>query len=140
VRNIAKVAAIIVSITGLIQLVLGLLFWVGRAQTLISLHMVIGFLFVLSTWIIAGVGLRAGAGAMAAFTLAWGVVVIALGMTQAQLFPGAYHWIVRVAHLAVGVVAMALAGRLSRQIRDRWGTERKSPIPGTGNVHPRVKP
>ena len=141
-RNVVKVASIMVPITGLIQLVLGLLFWVGSVQALIPLHMQLGLLFVLSTWVIAGASIRARVSApVAGFTLVWGVIVIALGMTQAQIFPGPYHWIVRVAHLAVGIVAMALAGRLTRELRQQWaGVGEKSRIPGTRDVHPKVTP
>ena len=37
-------------------------------------------------------------------------------MTQIQLMPGPFHWIVEVAHLAVGVVAIALGAQLANAI------------------------
>jgi len=37
-------------------------------------------------------------------------------MTQMQLFPGVNHWVVRVLHLLVGLIAMTLAGQLGARI------------------------
>jgi hypothetical protein len=36
-------------------------------------------------------------------------------MTQAQLLPGSFHWIIQVLHLLVGIVALGLADSLARR-------------------------
>ena len=46
----------------------------------------------------------------------WGFIVLVLGMTQTQIFPGSAHWVVRVIHLLVGVGAIAQGERLARAI------------------------
>jgi hypothetical protein len=38
--------------------------------------------------------------------------VVLFGSTQVTILPGDSHWLVRVAHLAVGFVAIGLAERL----------------------------
>jgi hypothetical protein len=53
---------------------------------------------------------------LALFATAWGLATLVFGMTQIQLMPGPFHWIVEVAHLGVGVVAIALGAQLANAI------------------------
>jgi len=94
-----------------VQVILGIAFWTGRWIGLVNVHMAVGVLFVLALWVIAvgAIGQHKG---LAAFGLLWGVVIIALGMTQQQILVGDLHWVVRVLHLVVGVAAMPIAERL----------------------------
>jgi hypothetical protein len=128
-RTASRVMGMVVGITGLFQIVLGLLFWTGVAQFLIPLHMVVGIVFVLALWTTAGLAIKARAPiGPIALAFAWGAVVILLGVAQAQILPGPNHWIIRVLHLAVGLAAMAQAGGLARRIRDGAAGE---PVPAT---------
>jgi hypothetical protein len=107
----------LVRMTGLIQLLLGVLFWTGSATGLIPAHVVIGFLFVLGLWGLALAARRAGLSAMAAFTGAWGALVAVLGSAQTRLVPGAAHWTVQALHLALGVMAVGLGETLAGRLR-----------------------
>jgi hypothetical protein len=101
----------------LVQLVLGVIFWTGRAVGLTGLHMLLGVLFVVALWTLALLCARAGAPrGLVASTVVWGAIVLLLGMTQAQILPGGLHWTVRVVHLLVGMAAMGFAGRLAMSI------------------------
>src|ERR671937_3178305 len=96
----ATIAHTLIRIAGPIQLGLGALFWTYNALNLIPLHMLIGLLLVLALWVLAGVGARSGVHpALVGVAFVWGLVVVALGMTQTQLLPGPLHWIVQVLHL-----------------------------------------
>jgi len=111
-----------VSITGLTQIVMGVLFWTGHAMALVPAHMVIGFVFVLGLWTLAVLAARAGAPrGLVAFALVWGLVVPAFGFAQLQLLPGPLHWIIRVVHLLIGMVAMGLADALFKRSRASTG-------------------
>jgi len=113
-RTATTVALLAVRITGAIQLVLGILFWTGNALGLVPVHMLIGSLFVLALWTLCIFGARAGLRpSMVLATLAWSLVLPALGMTQMQILPGSMHWVVRVVHLATAGIAMGQAHRLS---------------------------
>ena len=113
-----KVTRGLVGITGIIQLVLGVLFWTGHAMALVPLHMILGSVFVLALWTLAVLAARAGAPVgLVATTLVWGLLLPALGMGQMQLLPGPGHWVIRVAHLLMGLVAMGLAGALFARVR-----------------------
>jgi len=51
-----------VRLTGVTQVLLGLLFWTGRALPLVPVHMAIGLTFVLALWVLSGLAARARAG------------------------------------------------------------------------------
>ena len=113
-----RITMLVIRITGIFQVLLGIVFWTGNALPLIPVHMLVGSIFVISLLVL---GIRAavkGAGAgPAALVIGWGAVVLAFGMVQAQILPGPYHWIIRTLHLLVGIAAMGLADRLSRRMK-----------------------
>ncbi len=113
----ANVLRILVSAIGAIMIVLGLLFWTGNAFALLPLHMLLGVALVLMLWIIAVMALVARVNPILALVaLIWGLIVPILGITQFQLLPGSLHWIIQTLHLLVGLIAIALANMLARQI------------------------
>src|SRR5690348_6216321 len=117
-KGTTVVAQMLVRISGLILIVLGVLFWTGSALSLIPLHMLLGLVLVLALWVLAGVAARAGVSAgFVALAIVWGLIVLALGMAQTKLMPGSAHWVIRVLHLLVGLAAMGLAERLAARIR-----------------------
>lgn len=99
-----------------VQVILGLGFWTGNWPGLVNIHMLIGVLFVLSLWTLAGVALsqRRAAG-LAVFALLWGVVIAGLGMSQRGILVGDLHWVIRVLHLVISLAAMPIAERLAPQ-------------------------
>src|SRR5690348_1338961 len=116
-RITANVLRILVSAIGAIMIVLGLLFWTGNAFGLLPLHMLLGIALVLILWIIAVMALVARVNPILALVaLIWGLIVPILGITQFQLLPGSLHWIIQALHLLVGLIAIALANILARQI------------------------
>jgi hypothetical protein len=91
---------------------LGIGFWTGHWANLVNVHMAIGSLFVIALWVIAESPARTAARSPRRFGFVWGVIVLALGMTQQGILIGSLHWIVRVLHLAIGIAAMPIAERL----------------------------
>lgn len=104
----------LIRVTGLLQIVLGLIFWTGNLLNLIPLHMVIGLVFVLALWVLAVLTARSGVNlGFVALALVWGLFVLILGVTQTDLLPGAAHWVIQVVHLLVGMAAIGLGNRLA---------------------------
>jgi hypothetical protein len=125
-RITANVLRILVSAIGAIMIVLGLLFWTGNAFALLPLHMLLGVALVLMLWVIAVMALVARVNPILALVgLVWGLIVPILGITQFQLLPGSLHWIIQALHLLVGIIAIALANILARQI-EQTSAMRKS--------------
>jgi hypothetical protein len=97
-----------------VQLVVGIALWTGHGYSMVGMHMAIGIVFVVLLWSIAIIALvkrqRMGLGLLA---LVWGVIIVAVGMTQQRVLPGDLHWIVRVLHLVISVAAMPIAEKLA---------------------------
>ncbi len=112
-KTTTTIATVVIRAAGLVQIVLGILFWTGHALGLVQIHMLIGGLFVLAIWTLCVLAARAGVRTSAVLiALAWSLVLPALGMTQMQILPGPGHWVVRVVHLLTAVLAMGQAQRL----------------------------
>jgi hypothetical protein len=112
------VAQMGVRILGIIQIILGVLFWIGMALGLVNLHMVIGLLFVISLWVLCGVAIKAHvSGGFIALGIIWGLIVIWLGMTQRTMMIGSMHWVIRVLHLLVGLAAMGIGENMAKRIK-----------------------
>ena len=116
-RTATLITLWIVRLTGITQIVLGVLFWTGRGLTYIPLHMSIGFLLVLGLWVLALLALLTRARpALVGFAFLWGLALPAFGMTQATILIGPWHWTIRVIHLLMGLAALAVADRLAAHV------------------------
>jgi hypothetical protein len=107
-----------IRVTGVTQLVLGVLFWDRRALALIPVHMLVGMIFVSALLVTVGLAARAGlARARTSLLVAYTVAIPIFGYFHPRLLPGSAHWVVQVLHLAVGLGAMVIAARLAKYIR-----------------------
>lgn len=131
-RTATTIIQMVLRVLGLIMIVLGLLFWTGNALNLIGMHMLIGIIVVLLLWALAIMAARSGVSlGLVALAIAWGLIVVALGMTQNQLLPGDAHWVIKVLHLLVGIVALGIAERLAGSIK-----RSRTPAPQQENMVP----
>ena len=119
-RRATTAAQMLVRATFVVQLVLGVLFWTGRALDWVPLHQTIGFLLVFGLWTLAVLAARAGVRPpLVALAAVWGLVVPVLGLTQTELLVGSAHWLIEVLHLLVGVAAVGMAEGLAARIKER---------------------
>ena len=113
----------LIRITGLVQIILGTLFWIIQNDALIPVHVLVGSVLVISLWVLAFLAAHAGVDwRWAALAIAWGFLVVILGLTQTRLLPGPAHWLIPVFHLLIGLGAIGLGEGLAasiRQIRNR---------------------
>lgn len=118
VKTATVVVQMLIRTCGVMLIVLGLLFWLGTARSLIPIHMLLGITLVLGLWALAGLTARAGVSpGLAGVAAVWGLLVLLLGLDQTSLLPGPMHWLVQVAHLLVGLGAIGLAEVLGGQAR-----------------------
>ncbi len=111
--NALAAAGWIVRVTGLVMIVLGLLIWAGVATAIVPVHLLLGIVLVIALWTTAALARRAGARpALPAIAIAWGLLVVVLGIAQSAILPGDGHVVVQVVHLAVGIVAIGLGEAL----------------------------
>jgi hypothetical protein len=112
-RAIAVTRAIVLT-AGIVQLVLGSLFWAHIARTLVPLHIVVGTVLVLSLWTLAVFAARAGAPVpLVLLTAVWGLLLPFVGLSQDDWLRGPAHWLIDTLHLLLGLVAMGLAMALA---------------------------
>jgi hypothetical protein len=107
-----------IRVAGLAALFLGLLFWSGRFYEYLHVHMGLGFVTVIAVWVLAVMCLRkraASVGLIAAASV-WGVVTVVLGMGQTNMLVGDYHALVQIAHLVMGLGAIAFGTILSKSL------------------------
>lgn len=117
-KTATTLAQMLVRATGLSLLVLGLLFWTGHALSLLQVHILLGFVLVLSLWALAILAARAGVSrGLVLLAIVWGFVTPALGLMHGRLMTGSSHWMMRVLHLLVGMAAMGQAEGLARRIK-----------------------
>ena len=113
--RLPRVLMMLMRISGTIQIIVGIALWTGHWRSIVGLHMNNGIVFVLLLFAIALTALvRRRAIGLAVFAIAWGVLVGMFGFSQQRFLVGDLHWIVRVAHLAVGLTALGIAERLTR--------------------------
>ncbi|MFL5806891.1 MAG: hypothetical protein ACJ8CR_34825 [Roseiflexaceae bacterium] len=117
-KTATTIAQMLLRLAGLIAIVLGLLFWTGNFLQLRTIHMLAGFVVVLSLWTLAGLAARAGVQiGLVALAIVWGLIVLILGMTQTQLLPGSAHWVIQVLHLLLGLGAIGQGEGLAARIK-----------------------
>jgi len=109
-----------IRVLGVVQLVLGIIFWTGNALGLVDLHQLIGILLVLGLWTQAAMAHRAGVpGGLVAGAAVYGLLVPIVGLTQRDLFPGSAHWVIQVIHLLLGIGLLAVAESLATRAKAR---------------------
>jgi hypothetical protein len=108
----------LIRVCAVVLIALGILFWTGNALPLVPLHTLVGLVLVLALWTLAGLAARAGVSLpLVAAAVAWGLVVPVFGLTQDGLLTGDAHWVIRVLHLLVGLVAVGMGEALGARIR-----------------------
>jgi hypothetical protein len=117
-KTALTITQMLIRASGVLQLILGVLFWIGLAKNLVLLHMGIGILLTLLLWVMAFLAGQAGAKpGRVILTVAWGAIMALFGLTQAGLLPGSFHWVIQVIHLLVGVGAIGQAEGLTRGMK-----------------------
>jgi hypothetical protein len=107
---VIRIASIVLSFAGVLALILGLLIWAGTDSNLVQMHMLLGLLAVGALWVI-GFGQdfsTGGSWVIAACALGVGGTLIFIGMTQTSLMVGAFHWVIQLVHLVLGVLVIGI--------------------------------
>lgn len=100
----------VASIIGLGALLLGLAFWLFHID-LINIHMLFGLIVTLS---LLGLGIAMlfsrGLRLLGIISIIYAPILPIFGMTQSGLLIGDLHWLIRIAHMLVGIGALVLIG------------------------------
>ena len=107
---VIRIASAVLSLAGLLALLLGLLFWTGSALNLMQMHMLLGLLAV-GALLVIGIGQafsKGGSWVIAVLALVVVAATVMLGMTQASLMVGEFHWVIQVIHLVLGLLTIGV--------------------------------
>jgi hypothetical protein len=119
-RMTLTIVQMLVRITGVLQLILGLLIWAENMLNLISIHTLIGLIFVVALWVLAVLSTRAGVPiGLGAGVVILGLIALVFGMIQVSLLPGSAHWVIQVVHLLIGMAAVASGEIIGGRVRRR---------------------
>lgn len=103
----------VLRIAGLGALVLGLLFWFFQID-LINIHMLFGLAVALTLLIISLLAVfTKGMRLLGIIGIVYAFILPIFGLNQVELLVGNLHWLIQVAHLLVGIGALAYAGILA---------------------------
>jgi len=108
---INRYAVAVVTLAGALALITGLVLWFGGAASLVSMHMLLGFLTVASMGIVAIRQALSSAGSwiLALIALSVGALTIYVGMNQAAMRLGENHWLIQIGHLVLGILTIGVA-------------------------------
>ena len=126
---VVRIASIVLRIGGALAVILGILFWSGNALNLVPIHMLLGLLVVLSLWIV-GIGQAFSSGGswpLAGGALLLGLLVIVVGMTQSSLIVGSFHWVIKVVHLLLGILAVGMGQIAAARWRSSSAIRKEQP-------------
>lgn len=102
----------------LVEVILGILFWLGKATGLTQLHVALGFVLVICMLALAGgaIARRAPAG-LAALVIVWALVLPVVGFWQLKVATSGAHVAVQVLHLLLGLGAAGVSERLAARAK-----------------------
>ena len=112
------VASWAVRVGGLVALVLGLFIWIlpGAAAGIRPLHMLAGVIITVGLLVLSLAGFRGGKPALPLAGILVAVILPVFGMTQSTILVDGPHFLVQLAHLAVGIVAIGIGEALMLHI------------------------
>jgi hypothetical protein len=117
-KTAVTVSHMTIRVSGLLLILLGIAIWTGRADQFTPLHELLGFVLVLSLWVLSFLAARAGvAMRWVVVAVAWGLVAPILGLTQQSLLTGDLHWTIQVLHLLIGLGAIGQGENLARLMK-----------------------
>jgi hypothetical protein len=111
--NFVRILQWIARIAWLGALLLGLLDWIFGID-LISLHILFGLALGLSLLVLGIILVSTRGTTLAGITgIVYAFILPIFGLTQSRLLTGNLHWLIQLAHLLVGVGAIALVQVMS---------------------------
>ena len=115
------ISIMVLRVAVLLALILGILFWTGNFQNLTLIHMLLGFIVVISLWVIglAQGFTKGGSFGLAVATFVVGLLLAIVGLYQDNWLPGSAHWVIQVIHLLLGLSAIGLGEMTAARTRRR---------------------
>ncbi len=112
-----KTLQMAIRIIGMIQLVLGIIFWTGNADKFVIVHILLGLILTIALFMLTFRAYRAGVLRWLVILAAvWAVGLPAWGLLQEKIFPESLTWLAQVLHLVCGLGAVGIGEMLAMHI------------------------
>jgi hypothetical protein len=148
--NAVRLISVLARIALMITLAFGLLYWIAQllrwSGLLVflahigfpAIHELFGVTGALGLLILGGIALlNRGSRALGAGGVIYALLFPVFGMTQTLILTGGLHWLIQVAHLLVGLGAMALVQQIEKRYQ-RLKLAGAGAASSTGDVSSRV--
>ncbi|HEY4914907.1 MAG TPA: hypothetical protein VIJ91_13430 [Candidatus Dormibacteraeota bacterium] len=123
-KTAATVSLMTIRVSGVLLILLGIIIWTGHADQVIPVHELLGFVLVLSLWVLSYLAARAGVTmTWVVVAVAWGLLAPILGLTQQGLLTGDWHWTIQVLHLLIGLGAIGQGENLALRMKQVAATQ-----------------
>ena len=110
----------VIRITGMIQLILGLIVWVGKVDSFIWIHILIGSILTIALFMLVYQAYRAGVSrGFVLLAIVWAVGLPIWGLAQDKILPTSYLLISQILHVLCGLGAIGIGEMLGVQIRKK---------------------
>jgi len=107
----------LIRIVGLLQLVLGIVFWTGNAEKLVIAHILLGLVLTIALLLLTFRAYRTGVVRWLVIMAAvWAVGLPLWGILQEKIFPESLTWLAQVLHLLCGLGAIGIGEMLAVHI------------------------
>jgi len=122
------ISIMVLRLAVLLALILGILFWTGNFQNLTLIHMLLGFIVVISLWVIglAQGFTKGGSFGLAVATFVVGLLLTIVGLYQDNWLIGSAHWVIQVIHLLLGLSAIGLGEMIVARTRRRLQVQQQA--------------
>jgi hypothetical protein len=105
-----------------VQLIMGVLIWMGQGASFANAHTGLGLLFCVLVVALAVVGKAAGAPKTLTWVvILWAIVTVVVGAGQRRLLVGDTHWLIQVVHLGLGLGMAAQSERIAKAVKAKSG-------------------
>ncbi len=113
------IVSLIARLALMAALLLGLLYWIFNIS-FIDIHMWLGITGATGFLVLGVVALfTRGMRLLGVGSIVYAIILPIFGMTQARILPGELHWLIRTAHMLVGIGAMMLALHVEKRYKRR---------------------
>jgi hypothetical protein len=113
-----RISSMVVRVSALIVIILGILLWTGNFDNVKLIHQVFGSIIVLGLWAVGIIqATQGGSPILATVAVLWGAIVTYVGLSQENWATGNNHWLIQVAHLIFGLVAIGLVEMIGARAR-----------------------
>jgi len=114
----ASMLQMVIRISGVIQLILGIMVWASKFEVVTSIHILVGAILTIALLMLAYLAFRAGVSrGIVILAVIWALILPVWGLNQENVLPQSLVWIAQLAHVLLGLGAVGIGEMLGARLR-----------------------